>query len=135
MKGSEVAERRVEARQVFLQQLAEAGWHVESWDVVRDTGVRIDLDGEAQYVGTFLALRLELLAERPLVLFGVYQLDGEPVFRLWFCSEANLSSVLGQIIATQDTLNSDNYPQLVKLLIPLCDKLQIETDEGVFNLS
>lgn len=135
MKGSEVAERRAEARQVFLQQLTQAGWNVESWDVVRDTGVRIDLDAEAQYVGTSLALRLELLAEQPLVLFGVYQLDGEPVLRLWFCSEANLSSVVGQIIATQDTLNSDNYPQLVKSLIPLCDKLQIETDEGVFNLS
>lgn len=135
MKGSEVAERRAEARQVFLQQLTQAGWNVESWDAVRDAGVRIDLAAEAEYLGAFLAFRLELLAEQPIVLFGVYQLDGELVFRLRFYSQANFPSVLGQIIAVQNTLNSDNYPQLVKSLIPLCDQLQIETDEGIFNLS
>ena len=128
-------EQRVEERQIFLRQLAQAGWNVESWDAARDTGARVDVDAEAEYVGPALALRLELLAEQPYLAFGIYQLDGELVMRLRLYSKANLASVLAQIIAVQDTLNSDNHPQLVKLLIGVCDKVQIETDEGIFNLS
>jgi len=135
MKGSDIVESRAEARQVFLQHLAQAGWNVEGWDAVRDTGARVDLDAEAEYVGPTLALRLELLAEQPYVAFGTYQLDGELVMRLRLYSKANLASVLAQIIAVQDTLNADNHPQLVKSLIALCDQLQIETEDGIFNLS
>jgi N-acetylglutamate synthase-like GNAT family acetyltransferase len=128
-------EQRVEERRIFLQQLAQAGWDVESWDAARDTGATVDLDAEAEYVGPTLALRLELLAEQHYVAFGICQLDGELVLRLRLYSKANLASVLAQIIAVQDTLNSDNHSQLVKLLIAQCDQLQIETDEGIFNLS
>ena len=135
MNGSRIAVHSAETRQIFQEHLEQAGWTVESWDAVRETGASVDLDAEAQYVGPTMAFRLELLAEQHYVAFAIYELDGELVLPLRLYSEAKLASVLAQIIALQDTLNQDNLPQLVKQLIAVCDKVQTETNEGVFTLS
>jgi hypothetical protein len=128
-------EQRVEERRIFLQQLMQAGWDVEGWDAARHAGVSVDLAAEAEYVGPLLVLRLELPAGDRHLVFLVSQLDGEPVLHLRLYPRGDLASVLAQIIAMQDTLDADNHPSLVKLLIPLCDLLQIETDKGIFSLS
>jgi hypothetical protein len=46
-----------------------------------------------------------------------------------------MAPLLERIITAQDTLDADNHPELVKSLIPLCEPLLIETEEGIYRLS
>jgi hypothetical protein len=126
---------RVEDRRIFSQCLSHAGWDVETWSAAREAGVRVDLVAEAEYSGPQRFLRLELPVESRCLTFQVSQLDGELVFRLRLHPKGDLGPVLALIIAVQDTLDADNHPGLVKSLIPLCDPLQIDTDQGLFSLS
>jgi hypothetical protein len=122
-------------RKIFWQQLSQAGWDVEGWDVARNAGVSVDLAAEAEYAGPSFALRLELLAEHDYLMFQISEPDGESLFHLRVYPASDLAPILARIIDVQDTLDNENYPSLVKSLIPFSDPLQIETDEGIFNLS
>jgi len=124
-----------EDRRTFGQDLAQAGWDVEGWDAARSVGARVDLDAEAEYAGAFVSLRLELPVRHRYVTLQVSKPDGELMLCLRFRPRSDLAPILAQIVSMQDTLDADTHPILVKSLIPLCDPLLIETDEGVFRLS
>ena len=130
-----MAHLNVHDREVFIEQLSQAGWDVESWDVARDPDVNIDLAAEAEYAGPSLVLRLELPHHNAHLILQVCELDGEPLFRLRLYPMSGLAAILANIIAVQNSLDRENHSSLVKSLIRISDVVQIETDEGIFKLS
>jgi hypothetical protein len=122
-------------RRTFLEQLSQAGWDVEDWDLVRVVGARVDLQAEAEYQNASSILRLELPTGQPYMVFQMSQLDGELVLRLRIYPRDDLAKILHEIIAAQDALDNDTHPQLLKALFPLSKRVLIETDEGLFALS
>ena len=122
-------------RRVFLEQLSQAGWDVEDWDLVRGVGAKVDLHAEAEYSSRSSVLRLEIPTGQPYMVFQMSQPDGELVLRLRLYPRDDLGSMINEIIAAQDLLDDDTHPQLVKSLIPLSKRVVLETAEGLFALS
>jgi hypothetical protein len=129
-----VSEWAPEDRRAFALELARAGWDVETWDGARDAGATVDLDGEAEYAGPSLRLRLELPPDSRQITLQIYRQDGELVLYLRLHAQS-VSAGIAPILAAQDTLNEQNVADLVKALLAACDRVLIQTDEGVFALS
>ena len=121
-------------RRIFLEQLSQAGWDVEDWDLVREVGVKVDLQAEAEYQSASSILRLELPTGQPYMVFQMSQPDGDLVLRLRIYPRDDLAPILNEIIAAQDALDNHTHPQLLKALIPKSKRVLIETEEGLFGL-
>lgn len=135
MKKSEMPISSLEDRRIFLERLASADWDVEGWDEVFDGGGNVYPEAEARYAGTVFNLRLEYHADDGCLLLEMVEREGNSVLRLHLYPLADITSLLTRIIATQGTLNGENYDELVKSLISVCAPLLIETDEGLYRLS
>jgi hypothetical protein len=133
MKKSKMSARSLEDRRMLRQYLALAGWDVESWDQALETGADVEPEAEGEYAGPVFNLRLEYHAEHNYLLLEMVQRDGELFLRLRLYND--LALILARIIAAQDTIDKENYTDLIKSLILLCDPLLVETDEGLYRLS
>ena len=122
-------------RKIVLEHLASNGWKTEVWQDDRQNGVIIEPEIEAKYEGPILDLYLEYQGKNHFLVFGMLTDGGELLLRLRLYPKNNLLQLLMQITKVQLTLDNDNYPELVKALIPLCDPLLIETEEGLFQLT
>lgn len=135
MNKNEMPAFRLEERRIFLQRLAFAGWDVEGWDKVFDSGGDVNPEAEARYAGPVFDLRLEYHADRGNLLLEMVERRGDSVLRLHLYPFADVASLLISIIAAQNVLNGENYHELVKSLIAVCDPVLIDTDEGLYRLS
>jgi hypothetical protein len=126
---------RLEERRIFLQHLAFAGWEVEGWTEVFDSGGNVYPEAEARYAGPVFDLRLEYHADHGYLLLEMLEREGDSVLRLHLYPLADIASLLTVIIAAQNVLNGENYHEFVKSLIAVCEPLLIETDEGLYRLS
>lgn len=122
-------------RDAFAVELATAGWDVETWDAVREAGARVDLDGEAEHIGPSLGLRLELPAASRHVAMQIHRRDGELVLWLRLHPKDGVQSVLAPIVAVQDSLDESSVADLVKALMRACDRVLMQTDQGLIALS
>jgi len=134
MKKSEMSSRSLEERRIFLQHLELRGWEVNSWDEMLDIGANVDPEAEAIYVGPIFELHLEYHAEAHYLGLEMVQQQGERILFLRLYPRGDMESLLVKITSAQDMLDSENYPELIKSLIPLCDPLLIETDQGFHRL-
>jgi hypothetical protein len=135
MKKSEMPARCVEDRRIFLQDLARAGWNAQGWDEVLAAGADVDPEAEATYAGPVFDLLLEYHAEHAYLVLGMVQRQGALVVRLRLHPRDDIGPLLARIVASQDTIDAENHTEFVKSLIPLCEPLLIETDEGLYRLS
>ncbi len=120
---------------IFLKYLADAGWDIGACDDILNAQDDIDPMAKAHFVGSLFDLYLEYHIREFFLVFEMSKHDGELVLCLQLHpSRDTTSQLLEQIIKKQDTLDSDNYPDFVKLLIPLCDLLLVKTDEGFYRL-
>ncbi len=135
MKTREMSAQNLEDRRVFLEELSQAGWDVEGWSEALDAGASVDPEAEAEYKGPMFDLRLEYHAKPRQLTLGMVQRDGPAALRLQIRPSDDLAPLLAQIIAMQGSLDAENYPSLVKSLIPYSAPLLIETDDGLFQLT
>jgi hypothetical protein len=135
MRKSEMSAGSLEDRRIFLQHLAASSWDVEAWDEAHDTGANVEPEAEARYAGPFFDLRLEYHAQHRYLLLELAQPEGVLALSLRLHPSGDVSPLLARITGAQDTIDAENYTEFVKSLLPLCEPLLIETDEGLYRLS
>jgi hypothetical protein len=131
----DMSARSLEDRQHFLQRLERAGWSVNGWNELFDTGSDVDPEAEATYAGPVFDLYLASHAHPGYLAFDLEQRDGPDVVRLRLYPRERISQLIDRITAAQDTLDAENYADLIKSLIALSDPLLIETEDGLHQLS
>lgn len=119
----------------FSTLLGAAGWRVQRWDAVAAAGGDADAAADAEYSGPSFELRLEYHAAERYLTFLMVEREGELAVNLRLHPREGLEPILERITTAQDTLTADSYKDLVKSLIPLCDPLLIDTDDGLYRLS
>lgn len=135
MKKIDMSQMHRRELQAFLGTLTMAGWEVEDWQEVLDRGADIFPEAEATYRGPFFDQRLEYRAEENCLIFENSRKGGELFLSLHLYPKYALEPVLGKIIQTQNTIDNENFVDLVKSLIDLCDPVLIEMEEGRQRLS
>lgn len=135
MKIAEMTSKAQADRLLFMDRLSAAGWEVESWDAVLEQGDDVEPEAEAEYAGPEFDLRLEFHASGPYLAFELDQREGDLFLNLRLYPAVELGEILARIVDAQDTLNGHNMADVVKTLIPLCDPLLIDTEEGLQQLS
>ncbi len=135
MKKNEMSIHTLKERNIFIQKLAYAGWEVESWDEVFDTGANVEPEAEARYTGPIFDLHLEFHADHRYLALEMVERKGENTIFLRLYPRGEIETLLALIIANQDNIGAENYPEVVKSLIPYCEPLLIDTDKGFFRLS
>jgi len=135
MKLSDMSPELQAGRRVFIDSLSAAGWDVESWDAVLDAGQDVEPEAEASYSGAVFDLSLSYNAGGTYLGFELDERGGELFLSFRLHPATDLTELLARITAAQDALNTENMAEIVKTLIPLCNPLLIDTDEGLQKLS
>lgn len=135
MKSGDKPSKSLQDRLGFLSDLASAGWDTESWDEIPDLDLDIDPEAEASYAGPVFNLRISYVVRQGYLGFEIADGQGELLLRLQLHPKDDVAPLISRITAAQDSIDAENYSELVKDLIPLCDPLLIDTDEGLYKLS
>lgn len=135
MKLEEMSPEAQAGRRLFIETLSAAGWGIESWDALLTGGGDVDPEAEATHSAGELELQLAFHAAGPFLDLQLATPDDHLFLSLRLYPADDLGALLRQIVARQETLTAENMPDLVKTLIPLCNPLLIETEEGLQQLS
>lgn len=131
MKKADLAETHRIDLATFVQRLAAAGWEVERWDELMDAGADVSPQAAATYSGGVFDFRLEYHASGRFVRWEMEEPDGDLMLALQMYPALGLAPLLERVIAIQNIIDADNMTDVVKSLVPLCDPLLIDTDDGL----
>lgn len=122
------------ARIQFMDVLREAGWRLESLDVLLETDVDVEPEARADRpVGAFDAA-LTFHADEQRLGLELVERDGDMALVLRIYPKQQ-DLVLQAIVNVQDTLDTSNYSALVKSLLSLSELILLETETELLRLS
>jgi len=122
------------ARAEFMEFLESVGWDVNGFDALLGIGVNVEPEAVATYRGPVFLLDMQFWAEERRLALDIFTSATEVLLRLRLYPR-NQQALLAAIVAVQDSLDRENYPEFVEGLVPLCDPLLLETDAGLLHVS
>ena len=140
MKKSEMSPEVLEARETFLRVLKDASWSTMDRNLLLDRGMSVEPEAEADYQGPAFDMTCGFVAKEQRLRLELVDRDTRVVYAHQLHPRGGLltgsvQAVLDVVVAAQDTLDVERYPRLTKALIPLCDPLLVQTDEGLMQLT
>lgn len=120
---------------MISRALVDSGWQVDVKNNQFCMRTSSKPNAKASYSGPTFIIYLSYQAEQRFLILELIERVGTHVVSLRLFPRVEIQQILTEIIKFQNNLDSENYPELVKSLITLCDPLLIDTDEGLFKLS
>jgi hypothetical protein len=121
------------ARAQFLTVLDKAGWQTNGFDALLGIGVNVEPEAVATYRGPVFLLDMQFWADERWLALDVFASETEVLLRLRLYPR-DQPELLAAIVAAQDSVDLDSYPEFVEALVPLCDPLLLETDAGLLQV-
>ena len=142
MLKEEMSEEQLAKRENFITPLVAAGWDVGGWERLFNSGFSLTPEAQAEYRNPKLTLRLSYYIKDNYILLEFRKQEATTLPAeenimpsLRFYTNGNLASVLSGVIAEDDTLSADNYPNFIKKMIPLCKLVLLEIEESLVRVS
>lgn len=150
MLKKEMVEEELARRTYFVKRLVAAGWDTRGWERLFNSGFSLTPEAQAEYRNAELALRLSYYIKDNYILLefrenelvqqsarqaGTLSSDVNLLPSLRFYPDGNLGLVLDELITELKRPSEDTYPDLIKKMIPLCQLILLEIEEGLVKLS
>jgi hypothetical protein len=136
VKQAEMTAEQLGQRQLFVTNLSSAGWNPGGWEALWEAGATLTPEAQAEYQTSSFKLRLGYHAEAGYVRLECDEIEGDTQLTFRFYPKANLDTVLETVVANQESLSAENFPELVKTMIPRCSLVLFEvSDEELVQLS
>ncbi len=122
----------LEARQYFVNEFRQAGWEVDEIEQLFAEEMHVSPQAMAEYCqNTDYCLRLSYHVDTELVFMELFQKENEEVqaFRLYY--KKHVKRIIPVLVAHQDQLNTSNWMDMIKALIPQCQELLYEMPNGM----
>jgi hypothetical protein len=119
MRKSEMSQKQLEQRSLFVDTLANAGWRGSNTNRNFDEGLWTAVEASLTYSNQDISLRLDLSFEDPRVILYISSKQGKSLGLVFKCEDRQ-KDLLDAVVGMQDNLTADNVKNKMQELVIAC---------------
>jgi hypothetical protein len=119
MRKSEMSEKQLQQRSLFVDTLETAGWRGSNFNRNFDQGLWESPEASMTYSSQTISLRLDLSFEDPRMILYLNSKGGKSLGLVFKCEDRQ-KQLLEAIVAMQDSLTPENVKMKTVDLLAVC---------------